>query len=102
MPQQPIIEFAPAKVNLTLHVTGQRSDGYHLLDSLVVFCGIGDVVIATAAPQLGLTITGAQAHLLAADADNLVLRAARAFDPRLGAPRLTRPTPTLTPTARTI
>ena len=36
--------FAPAKINLTLHVTGRRADGYHLLDSLVVFCDIGDVV----------------------------------------------------------
>ena len=34
--------FAWAKVNLTLHVTGQRSDGYHLLDSLVVRAGVGD------------------------------------------------------------
>ena len=34
--------FAPAKVNLTLHVTGQRADGYHLLDSLVVFAAVGD------------------------------------------------------------
>ena len=35
-------EFAPAKVNLTLHVTGRRPDGYHLLDSLVVFPAVGD------------------------------------------------------------
>ena len=39
-----IEEHAPAKVNLTLHVTGQRGDGYHLLDSLVVFTALGDVV----------------------------------------------------------
>ena len=36
--------FAPAKINLTLHVTGQRGDGYHLLDSLVVFADVGDRV----------------------------------------------------------
>ncbi len=29
--------FAPAKVNLFLHVTGKRADGYHVLDSLAVF-----------------------------------------------------------------
>ena len=34
--------FAPAKINLTLHVTGQRDDGYHLLDSLVVFADVVD------------------------------------------------------------
>ena len=37
-------EFAPAKLNLALHVTGRRPDGYHLLDSLVVFATVGDVV----------------------------------------------------------
>ena len=37
-----IEEFAPAKVNLALHVTGRRADGYHLLDSLVVFANTGD------------------------------------------------------------
>lgn len=77
MPPLRITEFAPAKVNLTLHVTGQRADGYHLLDSLVVFCGIGDTITAMTAPELGLKITGPQAHLLAADDNNLVLRAAR-------------------------
>ena len=79
MPQPPITEFAPAKVNLTLHVTGQRADGYHLLDSLVAFCGIGDWVTATAAPELGLTICGPQSLLLTPCADNLCLRAARAM-----------------------
>ena len=34
--------FAPAKINLSLHVTGRRADGYHLLDSLVVFAEVGD------------------------------------------------------------
>ena len=36
------IEPAPAKINLALHVTGRRADGYHLLDSLVVFTELGD------------------------------------------------------------
>ena len=79
MQQLPIIEFAPAKVNLTLHVTGQRADGYHLLDSLVAFCGIGDWVTATAAPELGLSICGPQSQVLAPHKDNLCLRAARAM-----------------------
>ena len=70
-------EFAPAKVNLTLHVTGRRADGYHLLDSLVVFAGVGDRVTVRAAPGLSLAITGPQAVALPVRDDNLVLRAAR-------------------------
>ncbi len=69
-------EAAPAKLNLTLHVTGRRADGYHLLDSLVVFCDIGDVVTLAPGP-LGLTLTGPFAAGLATQPDNLCLRAAR-------------------------
>lgn len=70
-------EFAPAKINLCLHVTGQRADGYHLLDSLVVFCDVGDQLRVVQAQALSLTIDGPQAPHLAASDDNLVLRAAR-------------------------
>lgn len=71
--------LAPAKLNLYLHVTGRRPDGYHLLDSLFVFADIGDRVAATPADGLSLTVTGPFAGALAAEADNLVLRAARAL-----------------------
>lgn len=70
-------EFAPAKINLTLHVTGQRADGYHLLDSLVVFANVGDRVSGQLGDRLSLQITGPKAAGLVAEADNLVLRAAR-------------------------
>ena len=50
--------FAPAKVNLTLHVTGQRSDGYHLLDSYVMFADVGDTVRLTRAEDMALSVTG--------------------------------------------
>jgi 4-diphosphocytidyl-2-C-methyl-D-erythritol kinase len=70
-------EFAPAKVNLSLHVTGRRADGYHLLDSLVVFVGVGDRV--TISPGEGLQIMGPQAGALQPDEDNLCLQAARAM-----------------------
>lgn len=40
-----IERIARAKINLSLHVTGQREDGYHLLDSLVVFTQAGDRVM---------------------------------------------------------
>lgn len=77
--------FAAAKVNLTLHVTGQRQDGYHLLDSLVVFADVGDRVTAEPAGDLSLAITGPEAGGLQADASNLVLRAAAAFGSAKGA-----------------
>lgn len=86
--------FAPAKVNLTLHVTGQRGDGYHLLDSLVVFVDIGDRIVAAPAPALNLTIDGPMATGLGTGDDNLVLRAARMLAPERGATiRLTKNLP---------
>ncbi len=74
-----LIEPAPAKVNLFLHVTGRRDDGYHLLDSLVVFAGIGDVLHAQPANELSLGLAGPFGSTLAGEPDNLVLRAARAL-----------------------
>ncbi len=72
-------EAARAKVNLHLRVTGRRGDGYHLLDSLVVFAGAADRILAAPAAALTLAVTGPEAGALAAEADNLVLRAARAL-----------------------
>jgi 4-diphosphocytidyl-2-C-methyl-D-erythritol kinase len=69
--------FAPAKINLTLHVTGRRADGYHFLDSLVVFADVGDRITAVPAPGINLVIDGPIAAGLPADDTNLVLRAAR-------------------------
>jgi 4-diphosphocytidyl-2-C-methyl-D-erythritol kinase len=70
--------FARAKINLTLHVTGRRADGYHLLDSLVSFAGVGDLVEVTD-PGTGFTLTGPEAGALTDDPDNLCLKAARAM-----------------------
>ncbi|MGH6954091.1 MAG: 4-(cytidine 5'-diphospho)-2-C-methyl-D-erythritol kinase [Alphaproteobacteria bacterium] len=67
---------APAKLNLYLHVVGRRADGYHLLDSLVVFAGVADVLSVRPAGELALTVDGPFAPALAA-ADNIVIRAAR-------------------------
>ncbi|MEC7764651.1 MAG: 4-(cytidine 5'-diphospho)-2-C-methyl-D-erythritol kinase [Pseudomonadota bacterium] len=72
--------FAPAKVNLTLHVTGQRKDGYHLLDSLVAFADVGDRVTVMAADEMSLDVTGPMAEGVPTDASNLVWRAAALFD----------------------
>lgn len=69
-----IHEFAPAKINLALHVTGRRADGYHLLDSLVVFAGTGDRLRLS--PGAGLALEGPMAADLPGGGDNLVMRAA--------------------------
>ncbi|MCA0044324.1 4-(cytidine 5'-diphospho)-2-C-methyl-D-erythritol kinase [Celeribacter litoreus] len=68
--------FAPAKINLTLHITGQRADGYHLLDSLVTFVDIGDQIIASPAEESSLTVTGPFAEGVPTDGSNLVMKAA--------------------------
>lgn len=70
-------EAAPAKINLTLRVLGRRSDGYHLLQSLVAFAEITDVVEAWPADSWALEITGPFGAALQGEPDNLVLRAAR-------------------------
>jgi len=76
----PRVELARAKVNLSLHITGRRSDGYHLLDSLVAFPQIGDRVALEAAPALDLKLEGPFARELAGPVgDNLVLKAVHRF-----------------------
>jgi 4-diphosphocytidyl-2-C-methyl-D-erythritol kinase len=77
-----ITEFAPAKINLTLHVLGKRPDGYHLLESLVVFAKAGDTLTVEPAEDLTFRVTGPNAAALAdtPEADNLVLKAARLLD----------------------
>lgn len=69
---------APAKVNLYLHVTGRRDNGYHELNSLVTFADWGDTLRLHAAPDMTLTVTGPFAAPAMAGNENLALRAARA------------------------
>ena len=54
----PVRRTAWAKINLTLHVTGRRDDGYHELDSLIVFAGLGDGLEIAPGPQISLDIAG--------------------------------------------
>lgn len=68
---------APAKINLTLHVLGCRADGYHELESLVVFSRAGDTLSLIPGDALSLEIAGPTATAAGAGDDNLVLRAAR-------------------------
>ena len=70
---------APAKVNLTLHVTGRRDDGYHLLDSLVVFTAFGDQLTFQKAESDELDLSGPFADSLHPDDDNICLKALRLF-----------------------
>jgi 4-diphosphocytidyl-2-C-methyl-D-erythritol kinase len=70
---------APAKVNLTLHILGRRADGYHELDSLVAFAGVGDRLRFEPDAPLALDVAGPTAAEAGPEADNLVLRAARAL-----------------------
>ena len=69
--------LAPAKINLALHVTGVRAGGYHLLDSLVAFAGVGDQLTALPAAELTLEVTGPFSRGVPADETNSVLRAGR-------------------------
>jgi 4-diphosphocytidyl-2-C-methyl-D-erythritol kinase len=84
-------ELAPAKVNLALHVRRRRSDGYHDLETLFAFTRFGDTLKAEPAPDWSLVVgdgvdaPGAEA--LGPLEDNLVLRAARAFEMASGCPR---------------
>jgi len=76
-PPADLSEFAPAKLNLALHVRSRRPDGYHALETLFVFCAdIGDRLSAAPADGISLTLTGPEAAALAGEGDNLVLRAA--------------------------
>src|SRR5438046_5240087 len=81
----PVRAFAPAKINLYLHVLGRRAYDYHLLDSLIAFADIGDTVTAAPANTLTLSIGGPEAEAIAGlGNDNLVLRAARLLATRAG------------------
>ena len=75
---------ARAKINLYLHVTGKRPDGYHELESLVVFADVGDRLEVSPADELTLEITGPNGAGLDAGPDNLVMRAANALARRMG------------------
>lgn len=79
----PLYSFAPAKVNLTLHVRGRRQDGYHDLESIVVFASEGDGLSLLPGREISLTVTGPMAHRLDdGEGDNLVVRVVRALQRR--------------------
>ncbi len=80
---------APAKINLALHVTGRRADGYHDLETLVAFASFGDRIAIDDRPlddgRPGeLRLTGPFAADLLSEGDNLILRAERALRHAVG------------------
>jgi len=77
--------LAPAKINLALHITATRADGYHEISSLVTFADFGDRITVTPARNLRLEVTGRFAHALGeAKEKNLVWRAATALQDAAG------------------
>ncbi|MBL8551870.1 MAG: 4-(cytidine 5'-diphospho)-2-C-methyl-D-erythritol kinase [Hyphomonadaceae bacterium] len=92
-PHSRLVERAPAKLNLHLHVGLPLRDGRHPLESLVAFADIGDEIVVEPANDLSLAIDGPFAEALKDEADNLVLRAARLLGARGAAIRLTKNLP---------
>ena len=74
-----VVESAPAKINLYLHVTGRRADGYHELDSWVVFSSIGDTISVRPSDGVSLDVAGPFAGDVPTTGDNLACRAARSL-----------------------
>lgn len=72
--------LARPKINLFLHITGKRADGYHLLESLAVFAETGDGIAVEPAPMLSLSIDGPFGDTLEVSENNLVLKAAMALE----------------------
>jgi 4-diphosphocytidyl-2-C-methyl-D-erythritol kinase len=83
-------ERAPAKINLTLRVTGRRADGYHELESLVVFAGVGDTLTFAPGRAFALRVDGPTAAASGSTDDNLVVKAARALAERVEGLKLGR------------
>jgi 4-diphosphocytidyl-2-C-methyl-D-erythritol kinase len=90
-------EFAPAKINLALHVLGRRADGYHDLDSVVAFATVGDVLELSLASETSLRVDGPFAAGVPVNSENLVLNAHAALAQEFDVPpvdfRLTKNLP---------
>ena len=82
-----IVEFAPAKINLSLRVGRAREDGYHPLDSLVTFADWGDSITVRDEAALLMTLGGEASRDLEDEESNLVLQAARLLQDAAGVDR---------------
>ena len=81
---QTLSELAPAKINLSIKVMGRRPDGFHEIQSLVVFADCGEKLVGEMANELRLDVTGPFAGSLAGEQHNLVTRAATLLGEHLG------------------
>lgn len=72
-------EPAPAKINLALHIVGQRTNGYHELESLCVFTELCDELTATPSDHDELVLTGPFGKVLRGERSNIVLKALSLF-----------------------
>jgi 4-diphosphocytidyl-2-C-methyl-D-erythritol kinase len=86
LPISVLAAFAPAKVNLFLHVGGPDAEGYHPISSLMVFADVGDQVMIQPSDAPAFETSGPFGGAISADGDNLVVRAALAFHAKLGGP----------------
>ena len=68
---------AYAKVNLTLHVVGQRANGYHELHSLVCLTEFGDQIHLSPGAEFSFQVIGPYAAGIPVDDSNLVVQAAK-------------------------
>ena len=73
---------APAKINLFLHITGRRPDGYHLLQTVFQLLEFGDELALQANTSGEITLSPAIEGV--ANEDNLIVRAARALQQQTG------------------
>ena len=87
----PVTKHAPAKINLNLHITGRRPDGYHTLDSFMVFTEWGDTVTVTESNEPSMSVTGTRADIIHGDllsmdrtSPNLIIRALHAMGDACG------------------
>src|SRR5437763_12409053 len=85
-----LVESAPAKINLTLEIRGRRSDGYHELESLIVFARVGDRLRFVPGEAIALDLRGPFAAALGGGSENLVLKAARELGSRVEGLKLGR------------
>jgi 4-diphosphocytidyl-2-C-methyl-D-erythritol kinase len=77
MPHKTLRLFAPAKINLFLHITGKQADGYHTLQSMMGFVDVGDDLTFSKHDSLYIDVKGPFAGELEDPKDNLVYKAAR-------------------------
>lgn len=80
----PLVEAAPAKLNLALHVRARAADGYHEIETIFAFTEGGDMLRGIASDRISLAIEGPFGAVLAGESNNLVLRAARLLAERAG------------------